>query len=85
MTDAPNCATIPSMPQPPCKILRSYLKLSLREFERETGISRPSIIEMERGNGCGAKVWRRVRARWPLELRELGLTADDFIDGKVRL
>lgn len=71
------------MAQNPCLILRDHLGLNISEFAQESAISRPSVYMMEGGEGCGSGIWRKLRDRWPRELRALGLTADDFLEGEV--
>jgi hypothetical protein len=67
----------------PLARLREYTGLNISEFARETDISRPMVYALEEGANAGGKVWRSIRARWPEELAELRLTANDFIDGSA--
>ena len=67
----------------PAWILREHIGLNVLQMAQQTGISRPTVYKLETGEGCGSTTWRKIRARWGLELWQTGLTADDFIAGAV--
>ena len=71
------------MTNTPARILRAHLGLNIVEMAAESGISRPTIYKLEAGAGCGATVWKKLRSRWPREIRASGLTADDFLSGEI--
>jgi hypothetical protein len=65
------------------QILREHTGLNVTDFARETGISRPSVKLLEAGSHAGSVTWRAIRERWPAELRDCRLNADDFLEGRV--
>ncbi len=72
------------MGKSPATILREHTGLQIKDFAKESNLSRQTIHSLENGKGCGGHAWRHLSNRWPLELRQLGLTADDFFHGEVR-
>jgi len=68
----------------PIEILRAHTNLGISEFARATGIDRKSFTNLASGQGAGGKVLRALQTRWALEIRQLGLTTDDFLWGAVQ-
>ena len=70
-------------PNPPFLALLDRIGKPAAEVAREAGISNKSAYDLKAGRPCGAVVWRRLSARYGLEIRQLGLTAEDFLAGQV--
>jgi len=69
--------------QTPFGALLERLQKPAAEVARDAGISNKSAYDLKAGRPCGAVVWRRLSARYGLEIRQLGLTAEDFLAGEV--
>ena len=69
--------------QAPFAALLERLDKPAAEVAREAGISNKSVYDLKAGRPCGAVVWRRLSARYGLEIRQLGLPAEDFLAGQV--
>ena len=65
------------------QILLDRLGEPVVKVAKEAGVAHRSLYALRRGEPCGAVVWRRLSARYGLEIRQLGLTAEDFLAGEV--
>lgn len=70
-------------PESPFARLVSYLGKPISEVAEQADISLASAYRLRDGRGAGAWIWRRLSARYGLEIRQLGLTAEDFLAGQV--
>lgn len=69
----------------PLYLLREELGLSIWDLSRQVGISRPTIYEMERGQGCTLKLWLKVQETFPAEVKKLRLRGEHFFYGTVEV
>ena len=66
-----------------CKRLREHLGMTVLKFAAETDTSPQHVYQMEHGNGCGGRVWLKIKRRWGPQIAELGLIDEDFLEGTV--
>lgn len=70
-------------PISPFAALLEHLKLPATEVARQCGISEKSAYTLKAGGACGGVLWRRISARYALEIRQAGLTVEDFLAGEI--
>jgi hypothetical protein len=71
--------------QTPLQRLREHVGMGVSEFARETGLTRPTVYNLQKpGARCSSTTDRKLRARWGPQIRYLGLRGSDFIDGVMQ-
>lgn len=67
----------------PFSRLVEHIGQPIAEVAKQADISLASAYRLRDGRGAGAWIWRRLSARYGLEIRQLGLTAEDFLAGEI--
>lgn len=67
----------------PFQRLVAHIAKPLSQVAAEADLSLSSAYRLWNGEPGGAFVWRKLSARYGLEIRQLGLTAEDFLAGQV--
>ena len=74
---------MPKRSPAPFALLIDHLGKPAYLVAQDCGISVRSAYTLKDGGNCGRRLWLAISERYPLELRQLGLTAEDFLAGQV--